>query len=72
MNYRNDILFCGQGAGFIAVESCLGLFKALEEHNVVPGQALTSSGSTLFCSLYYSELGINWLENFIKTNPNSL
>lgn len=53
-NYKGRWLFVGQGAGFQAVECDTGIFEALEELNLIPEKALASSGSALFCSLYYS------------------
>lgn len=53
-NYKENWLFVGQGAGFQAVEANTGIFKALEELKMIPGSARASSGSALFCSLYYS------------------
>lgn len=52
--YQDKWLFVGQGAGFLAVECDTGIFQALEELKRIPAQALASSGSALFCSLYYS------------------
>lgn len=56
----DSILFCGQGAGVMAVECDTGIFRAFEEKGVIPGKALTSSGSTLFSSLYYSGHNTDW------------
>lgn len=76
-NYDDEILFCGNGAGFMAVESCVGIYKAFEESGIIPGKAITSSGSTLFASLYYSIETTKWFEammdlskpdDFIKFN----
>ncbi len=53
-NYRERWLYVGQGAGFQAVEANTGIFQALEELGLVPDRARASSGSALFCSLYYS------------------
>lgn len=52
--FKERWLFVGQGAGFQAVECDTGIFEALEELNLIPEKALASSGSALFCSLYYS------------------
>lgn len=52
--YQENWLFVGQGAGFQAIEANTGIFQALEELNIIPGKARASSGSALFCSLYYS------------------
>jgi len=68
---NDDILFCGQGAGFIAVECLTGIYKAFEEFNVVPGQCLTSSGSTLFTSLYYSVKTTDWMYNLMSNTSVS-
>lgn len=59
MEYKKNWLFVGQGAGFQAVECDTGIFQALEELNLVPEKAIASSGSALFCSLYYSGFGID-------------
>ena len=56
----DKILFCGQGAGVMAVECDTGIFRAFEDYGVIPGKALTSSGSTLFSSLYYSGHNTDW------------
>lgn len=56
----DKVLFCGQGAGVMAVECDTGIFRAFEEKGIIPGQALTSSGSTLFSSLYYSGHNADW------------
>lgn len=56
----DKVLFCGQGAGVMAVECDTGIFRAFEEKGIIPGQALTSSGSTLFSSLYYSGHNTDW------------
>ena len=58
MNYKKNWLFVGQGAGFQAVECDTGIFQALEELGFVPEKAIASSGSALFCSLYYSGFNI--------------
>ena len=52
--YNENWLFVGQGAGFQAVECNTGIFQAFEELGSIPGKARASSGSALFCSLYYS------------------
>lgn len=79
-DYDDNILFCGQGAGFAAVECDTGIFRAFEEYGVIPGQVLSSSGSTLFSSLYYSVETTKWFEalmdttkpsNFINFNANA-
>ncbi len=57
----DKVLFCGQGAGVMAVECDTGIFRAFEERGVIPGKALTSSGSTLFASLYYSGHNVDWM-----------
>ena len=62
----DKILFCGQGAGFIAVECLTGVFKAFEEFGTIPGRALTSSGSTLFASLYYSVKTTDWMYDLMS------
>lgn len=74
----NEVLFCGQGAGVMAVECDTGIFRAFEEYGTIPGKALTSSGSTLFSSLYYSGHNTDWfhclidnvkLNNFFTVSP---
>lgn len=52
--YKDKWLFIGQGAGFQAVECNTGIFQALEELHCIPNEARASSGSAMFCSLYYS------------------
>ena len=65
--YHDDILACCQGAGFQSVEYMTGILKAMEEFDMVPGRAMTSSGSSLTMSLYYSK-GLEWIENVIRTH----
>ncbi len=65
----DDVLFCGQGAGVMAVECDTGIFKAFEEYGKIPGRAMTSSGSTLFASLYYSGHDTDWFKE-LMTNRN--
>ena len=69
--YRDKYLFVGQGAGFMAVEANAGIFRAFEEHNCVPGYAQTSSGSTMFSSLYYSGHNSAWFKNLMETTEVS-
>ena len=64
MNDR--ILFCGQGAGVMAIECDTGIFQAFEESGIIPGKALTSSGSTLFSSLYYSGHPVRWFHDLME------
>ena len=66
-----DILFVGEGNGFGAVEANAGIFKAFEEFGIVPGKARTSSGSSLFASLYYSGLDTSWFRELMETKPVS-
>lgn len=72
--YRDDILFIGQGSGLISVECLTGMFRALEEANMIPGQIRASSGSALFTSLYYSakqeEIGSKskWFDDLMTNN----
>lgn len=67
--YDDEILFVGQGAGVLAVEANCGIFRAFEEYGVVPGRAQTSSGSTLFASLYYSQGSVEWMNRLIEDVP---
>lgn len=70
-DYDDDVLMCGTGAGFMAVECMTGIYKAFEEYGVIPGKAMCSSGSTLFASLYYSVESTKWFEAFMATTtPN--
>ena len=66
MNDR--ILFCGQGAGVMAIECDTGIFQAFEEAGIIPGKALTSSGSTLFSSLYYSGHPVRWFHDLMENH----
>ena len=54
-DYDDDVLMCATGAGFLAVECMTGIYRAFEEWGTIPGKVLSSSGSTLFASLYYSK-----------------
>ena len=70
--YDDDVLFCGQGAGFMAVECDVGIYKAFEEKGVIPGKVLSSSGSTLFSSLYYSVESTSWFDALMDaTKPST-
>ena len=66
MNYQEDVLFVGQGAGFQSVECDTGIFKAFCERDFVPGHAMASSGSALFSSAFYSK-GIEWIEQLVRS-----
>lgn len=66
-DYDDEILYCGQGAGFAAVECNTGIFRAFEEWGKIPGKVLSSSGSTLFASLYYSVETTKWFEALMDT-----
>jgi len=66
MNYQEDVLFVGQGAGFQSVECDTGIFKAFCERDFVPGHAMASSGSALFSSAFYSK-GVEWIEQLIRS-----
>lgn len=68
---HDDILFCGQGSGFLAVECCMGIYKAFEELKIVPGYAMTSSGSSFFASLYYSGYDVGWFETVLQKTTSS-
>lgn len=60
-DYNDDVLFVGNGAGFQSVECDAGIFKAFEEYGVIPGKVYSSSGSTLFSSIYYSIETVGWI-----------
>lgn len=66
-DYDDEVLFCGNGAGFLSVECDVGIFKAFEEFGMIPGKVLSSSGSTLFSSLYYSVESTKWFEALMST-----
>lgn len=69
-DYDDDILMCGNGAGFMAVESMCGIYRAFEETGFIPGRAMCSSGSTLFASLYYSVQTTKWFDALMSvTSP---
>jgi predicted acylesterase/phospholipase RssA len=68
--YDDEVLFVGQGAGFMAVECDVGIYRAFEEFGVIPGRVLSSSGSTLFASLYYSVETTKWFDALMSsTSP---
>ena len=67
----DDILLVGQGGGMMSVECLTGIMRAFEERGVLPGQAHTSSGSTLFSSLYYSGHDSSWFRNLMETRDVS-
>lgn len=70
MEYRDDILLCLQGAGFQSVEYTAGILRALEDHGIKPGKAMTSSGSSLAMALYYSK-GLDFIyEMMNKSTPS--
>ena len=66
-DYNDDVLFCGNGAGFMSVECDVGIYKAFEEFGVIPGKVVSSSGSTLFSSLYYSVETTKWFDALMST-----
>lgn len=70
-DYDDDILYCGQGCGFAAVECNTGIFRAFEEWGKIPGKVISSSGSTLFASLYYSVETTKWFEALMDTTTPS-
>jgi len=64
MNYCDDILFVGNGGGFLSCDADAGIFQAFIDYNIVPGKAMASSGSALFTSLFYSQ-GIDFIVDLI-------
>lgn len=64
---NNRVLLVGQGGGMMSVECLTGIMQAFEEYGMIPGQAHTSSGSTLFSSLYYSGHDSAWFKDLIQT-----
>lgn len=69
MNDR--VLLVGQGGGMMSVECLTGVMQAFEEYGMIPGQAHTSSGSTLFASLYYSGHDSAWFKELMETRDVS-
>ena len=67
----DDVLLVGQGGGMLSVECLTGIMRAFEERGVIPGKAYTSSGSTLFSSLYYSGHDSFWFHNLMETRDVS-
>lgn len=67
----DNILLVGQGGGILSVECLTGIMCAFEERGVIPGKAHTSSGSTLFSSLYYSGHDSSWFCNLMETRDVS-
>lgn len=67
----DEILLVGQGGGMMSVEALSGIMRAFEEYGTIPGLARTSSGSTLFSSLYYSGLDSSWFYNLMENRPVS-
>ena len=68
---NNRILLVGQGGGMMSVECLTGVMQAFEEYGMIPGQAHTSSGSTLFSSLYYSGHESAWFRELMNTRKVS-
>lgn len=66
-DYDNDVLLCGCGGGFLSVECLSGIYRAFEEYGVIPGKVLSSSGATLFSSLYYSVESTKWFDALMST-----
>lgn len=66
-DYDDNVLMCGNGAGFAAVECMTGIYRAFEECGKIPGKVMSSSGSTLFASLYYSVESTTWFEALMDT-----
>lgn len=71
MKYHDKILLCGNGAGFMAVECLAGIYRAFEEADLIPGQVCSSSGATLFASLYYSKQNIDWIDDLMDRSKPS-
>lgn len=67
----DDVLFVAQGGGVLSVECCTGIMKAFEEYGKIPGHAQTSSGGTLFSSLYYSGHDTNWFRELMSSRKLS-
>src|SRR5574344_691037 len=68
--YDDEILFVGNGCGFMACDCLSGVFRAFCDFGIVPGKAIASSGSALFTSIFYSK-GIEWIQNMIHSNQPS-
>ncbi len=68
---NNQVLLVGQGGGMMSVECLTGVMRAFEEYGMIPGQAHTSSGSTLFSSLYYSGHESAWFRELMQTRKVS-
>lgn len=67
----DDVLFVAQGGGVLSVECCTGIMQAFEEYGMIPGKAQTSSGGTLFSSLYYSGHDTAWFRDLMETKDLS-
>lgn len=70
-DYDDDVLMLGNGAGFAAIECMTGIYRAFEEWGIIPGKVLSSSGSTLFASLYYSVETTKWFDALMDTTTPS-
>lgn len=66
-DYDDGILLAGNGGGFLSVECLTGIYRAFEEWGRIPGKVMSSSGATLFSSLYYSVETTKWFEALMDT-----
>lgn len=67
----DGVLFVAQGGGVLSVECCTGIMRAFEECGKIPGRAQTSSGGTLFSSLYYSGHDTSWFRELMSSRDLS-
>lgn len=71
-DYNDNILLCGNGGGFLSIECLTGVYRAFEEWGIIPGKVMSSSGATLFSSLYYSVETSKWFEALMDiTTPST-
>jgi hypothetical protein len=66
-DYDDGILGVYNGGGFMSIECLSGIYRAFEEYGVIPGKVLSSSGATLFSSLYYSVETTKWFDALMST-----
>ena len=71
LKMEDDVMFVAQGGGVLSVECCTGILQAFEEYGMIPGTVRSSSGGTLFSSLYYSGHDTAWFRELMVTRKLS-
>lgn len=66
-DYDDEVLIASNGGGFLSIECLSGVYRAFEEWGKIPGKVMSSSGATLFSSLYYSVESTKWFDALMDT-----